>query len=63
MENLCASGAYGGAIQKTPLDSMKPQVHTISSKAPNPPKSQIQQTNGHLEKPTATASMISNIKD
>ena len=63
IDALVDLGAYVSAIAQTDLDEIKQQAPSNNLKTDNPPNFQIQVANGHLEKPTATATLNFDIGD
>ena len=63
IDALVDSGAYVSAIAQTELDRIKQQAPSNILKIDDPPNFQIQEANGQLEKPTATATLKFDIGD
>ena len=63
IDALVDSGAYVSAIAQKELDRIQQQAPSNILKTDDPPNFQIQVANGHLEKPTATATLKFDIGD
>ena len=63
LDALVDSGAYVSAIAQKELDRIQQQAPSNILKIDDPPNFQIQVANGQLEKPTATATLKSDIGD
>ena len=63
IDALVDSGAYVSAIVQKELDRIQQQAPSKVLKIDDPPNFQIQEANGHLKKPTATATLKFDIGD